>query len=351
MLSHFSKITSKRKYLDRHSPYTNGFIHIFLLITVLVTGIIGIVYLMLKTSNTEFEYQKRKSNQEELPADTLNWKVYKNDKHGFEIKLPPNWHIDEEGSTSNFLLFIVPDNYKRGGFDDGMIEISVKLSPMYTSSDVDSEKVFNYFSELCSPSTPTSCTEKVKDVYHLEKTIVVNGKTAFQTYGGCCMNTGRHVFVFSKDKTFQITLTNNQGGELENEDVFNKIMSTFSILNNDSGIVTTKLYYWDQTLDEFIQHEECTTNTVKTISVDEKNRIKETLDRLITEGPIEKHANFRLLDMKLNDGILTLKFPYIPSFTTGGSCRIGLLLDQIVKTAKQFSEVDEVRFDPEVFEP
>jgi len=69
-----------------------------------------------------------------------------------------------------------------------------------------------------------------------------------------------------------------------------------------------------------------------------------------TEFP---HPEFKLLGATLKDGILTLEFADPALFTIGGSCRVLLLAAQIEKTAKQFPEVEEVRFEPEesLFQP
>jgi spore germination protein GerM len=68
-----------------------------------------------------------------------------------------------------------------------------------------------------------------------------------------------------------------------------------------------------------------------------------------TEFP---HADFKLLSSDLVEGVLTLTFTEVPGFTMGGSCRTGLLAKQISLTAKQFPEVNEVKFLPEsLFQP
>jgi spore germination protein GerM len=68
-----------------------------------------------------------------------------------------------------------------------------------------------------------------------------------------------------------------------------------------------------------------------------------------TEFPNE---DFKLLDVNLKDGVLYLEFTEVPGFTTGGSCRISLLTNQIIKTAKQFLGVNEVVLLPEsIFQP
>jgi len=68
-----------------------------------------------------------------------------------------------------------------------------------------------------------------------------------------------------------------------------------------------------------------------------------------TEFP---NAAFKLLSANLKDGVLSLEFTEVPGFTGGGSCRISILASQIIKTAKQFSGVNEVILLPEsIFQP
>jgi hypothetical protein len=68
-----------------------------------------------------------------------------------------------------------------------------------------------------------------------------------------------------------------------------------------------------------------------------------------TEYPLE---GFFLKGASLNNGVLTLEFNDLNNKTVGGSCRVGILWFQIEATAKQFPEVQQVRFLPEeVFQP
>jgi spore germination protein GerM len=69
-----------------------------------------------------------------------------------------------------------------------------------------------------------------------------------------------------------------------------------------------------------------------------------------TEFP---NKDFRLLGANLDrGGVLTLEFTEVSGFTSGGSCRVTLLANQIIKTAKQFPGVNEVKFKPEeLFQP
>jgi len=70
---------------------------------------------------------------------------------------------------------------------------------------------------------------------------------------------------------------------------------------------------------------------------------------ITTEYPLE---GFSLKSVSLKDDVLTLEFEDPNYKTGGGSCRVGILWFQIEATAKQFSEVQEVRFLPEeLFQP
>jgi len=68
-----------------------------------------------------------------------------------------------------------------------------------------------------------------------------------------------------------------------------------------------------------------------------------------TEYPL---AGLLLKGASLKDGVLTLEFDDSQNRTVGGSCRVGILWFQIEATAKQFPEVQQVRFLPEeIFQP
>jgi hypothetical protein len=68
-----------------------------------------------------------------------------------------------------------------------------------------------------------------------------------------------------------------------------------------------------------------------------------------TEYPL---TGFSLKGASLKEGSLTLEFDDPDNKTIGGSCRVGILWLQIEATAKQFSQVQEVKFIPEdLFQP
>lgn len=76
---------------------------------------------------------------------------------------------------------------------------------------------------------------------------------------------------------------------------------------------------------------------------------KEQAQGISTEYPLQ---GLSLKGALLKDGVLTLEFDDPNNKTVGGSCRVGILWFQIETTAKQFSEVQKVRFLPEeLFQP
>lgn len=130
-----------------------------------------------------------------------------------------------------------------------------------------------------------------------------------------------------------------------------QILFTFKFLNNSKNTITVKLYYHDPKMDPNL--DVCEANNYVEKGIPKTNTpIKETINSLITSNVFEQDDRFKLKSVNLKeDGTLILEFPWIGGFTTGGSCRIGILTSQIEKTALQFSEVKKVLFEPEVFQP
>lgn len=130
---------------------------------------------------------------------------------------------------------------------------------------------------------------------------------------------------------------------------------TASTVPTKTGYRKVQLYYYNKALDP---KTDCLGGAVVAVSREipiTKTPIQDTI-KLLIEGKITEkekteglgtefpHPEFKLLGANLKDGILTLDFPEVSSFTSGGSCRVGLLRVQVEKTAKQFPGVREVRY-------
>lgn len=131
--------------------------------------------------------------------------------------------------------------------------------------------------------------------------------------------------------------------------------------------VTVKLYYYNQEKDrEIAEYMPGSPEAILPLEREipySDTLISDTID-LLLEGALtedEKDAgfmtefpgpNFRLVDTQLEDGTLLLIFEDPEFFTVGGSMRTGIMATQIMKTALQFPEVNEVRFEnDELFQP
>ena len=131
----------------------------------------------------------------------------------------------------------------------------------------------------------------------------------------------------------------------------------------EQNIIKVKLYYYNQLKDKDRTFNSKYVLPVAREIARSKTPIQDAINLLIsgrltwqertdgftTEFP---NARFQLLGVKLNRGVLVLEFTDVPGFTTGGAARVGVLSEQIVKTAKQFPQVKEVIFKPDyLFQP
>jgi len=123
------------------------------------------------------------------------------------------------------------------------------------------------------------------------------------------------------------------------------------------------LFYYNQAEDKENSCDNDYILPVKRTIVDNEKIIVNTINLLLQgklteqerkEGFVSEfpNKNFKLLNSNLKDGVLTLTFSEVPGFTSGGACRVKILGSEIIRTAKQFSEVEKVVFEPEtLFEP
>ncbi len=76
--------------------------------------------------------------------------------------------------------------------------------------------------------------------------------------------------------------------------------------------------------------------------------IKDTLNLLARS----MHPDFYVKSLNLVNGLLTIEFPVINTFTSGGSCAQRIHYLQVAKTALQFPQVEQIKIVPEsIFQP
>lgn len=129
---------------------------------------------------------------------------------------------------------------------------------------------------------------------------------------------------------------------------------------------TIKLFYYNQNEDKdssgnvqcsadglvAINRVTPVTNTPIQDAINELLKGPTTAERASLQGTEFPLAGVTLTAASLNSGVLTLTFSDPQNKTTGGSCRVQVLLAQIEATAKQFAGVNSVRIMPNtVFQP
>lgn len=88
-----------------------------------------------------------------------------------------------------------------------------------------------------------------------------------------------------------------------------------------------------------------------------ENTIKLRLYYILSPSEIERGFegefpfSFQVLNMSLSDSIFTLEIVDPEYFSSGGSCRSGILQYQLEKTILQFPKIKHVRFLGDVFQP
>ncbi|MDD4409197.1 MAG: GerMN domain-containing protein [Candidatus Pacebacteria bacterium] len=134
-------------------------------------------------------------------------------------------------------------------------------------------------------------------------------------------------------------------------------------VGSSKGDISVKLFYYNEKGD--IENT-CNESHILPVirKIDKTNTpIKDTINTLLKERLTEEEEkegfrsefpndDFKLLSINLSEGKLILLFSEVPGFTSGGSCRVSILANQIRMTALQFPEVKEVVIKPEtLFQP
>jgi spore germination protein GerM len=124
------------------------------------------------------------------------------------------------------------------------------------------------------------------------------------------------------------------------------------------------LYYYNSSKDEDVSCDDDFVLPVEREIMESENIIKDAIE-LLMQGDLTKeereqgfttefpNEQFKLISANLTDkGVLILNFTEVVGFTSGGSCRMGILASEIIKTAEQFPQVKEVVLEPEsLFQP
>ncbi len=147
----------------------------------------------------------------------------------------------------------------------------------------------------------------------------------------------------------------------------NSVVRVSNISNIDSdGKVKVVLYYYNPKLDQGPGGAQCGKKGLVPVerNIPKNNTpLKDTINLLLKGEITESEKNsgittefplqgVSLTSADISNGIATLTFSDPKNKTGGGSCRVSLLWSQIEATAKQFPNIDSVKFVPKtLFQP
>ena len=271
---------------------------------------------------TQQQSVEEKSNDEEIVTDDEKQELtdielgrtFNDKKNGIKISLPTSWGDYSTSTNQNFSATVLGHEI----FGKNLIFISQ-----------DRDKRF--------------------DLYLIDKTQSESYK--------------KDLNCFNEDEAYDYCYTiKGEGYEDEAQAIASEIE-----LYEPSGKESFSLYYYnlekDKEIDESIP---CSADAVLPVNrevPESMNKPAEAL-KMLLKGEIteeEESKGFQtefepgkleLLSISISDGTATIEFEDDGGFTSGGSCRTGLLAAQIKKTLLQFDTIDKVVFLNEaMFQP
>src|SRR3989344_8625754 len=123
--------------LHARGSHKYGHAHIFLLIVIVLVGIAGIGYFAYKNGQVKIPSPNNPLSSATPPVssiDTSNWKTYKNEAYGFEVKYPPPMYIDDSypyKSEKGILLKFINSDKRAFLNEDGSystVEPTIEIS-------------------------------------------------------------------------------------------------------------------------------------------------------------------------------------------------------------------------------
>lgn len=177
-----------------------------------------------------FQYEKKNnvSLKSQITQDTAeqtnqgeiaNWKTYKNEKYGFEIKYPQNFYVNEtENYIDNNLKFIV--DFSEYTSSPSKEYPGVRIQNINDKPQMDFKEYINQLikRELESSNDVYGCNKSLNNISNED--INIDGVIGSKLNGFCGFGSDL-ICVYKNEKVFSM------GNSLADEKVFEQMITTF----------------------------------------------------------------------------------------------------------------------------
>ncbi len=348
----------------------------FSLLIIIIIALGGFLYYSAQTPSS------RQPASDHLNID--DWVTYTNEQFGFSVRHPREWEVFEAeadpitpkfniykpGSETSELPYThhspdathvsifpqgIPTEGVFGEWQDSTVDFTVPVGDArdYTLSD---DTVWATYARV------TNAPEPWNESGFLFARVAIKDQTSD------CLRDDEHISPEACDPLTGDQLIHHGSIDEDDRAIQEAILASFTFTENkEAPTKTVTLFYYDESRDQDAQGNimcsESGLVAVKRSIPITRTPIQDTI-RLLLQGeltPQEKAQGIsteypleglELEEASLADGILTLGFRDPNGITSGGSCRAGILWSQITATARQFDNVEEVRFQPEeLFQP
>ena len=165
---------------------------------------------------------------QKIEEETANWKTYRNEEYGFEIKYPDGWLVKKEELGSIYSGFITQqieplDQVKFISSEDS--KKSVAIIVYNNSKGYSLEEWLRIYSEI----SPTGVSLAWKEEFS------VAGEKGLKGGFGCCMTYHQSAFLAKGNKIYQIEggMRDLKTGTYEYETIFDQMLSTFRFIEGE----------------------------------------------------------------------------------------------------------------------